>query len=90
MLTSHTLNTLRKMSDPVRGAAGGEVRLPARVVAQCLSGVVRLIVNHVGHDEMRRACADLALDEGAWAAALRFASRSPDADALDRVPGEFA
>lgn len=71
MLTSHTLNSLRKLSEPVHGGAAGETRLPARVVAQCLSGVVRLITNHVGHDEMRRVCAELALNEQAWATALR-------------------
>lgn len=36
--------------------------ISARAAARCLVGVVQLLVNRYGADEMRRACAELACD----------------------------
>lgn len=66
MLTSHDLNHLRCLAAPVNQPQPTKAMLGARGAATALSGVIRLVVVHAGHDVMQRACAKLARSRVGW------------------------
>ncbi len=47
-------------------APSSDVRMSARAVAACLSGVVALVARRWSVDVMQRACADIARFDAAW------------------------
>ena len=61
MLTSHDLNHLRTLADPVNRPQPHAAALGAKGAACALSGVVRLVATKHGLGVMQRSCANLAL-----------------------------
>lgn len=64
------LTDLRNQAGAVRDTAPFQP-LTARVVAQCLSGVIRMVALEHGATRMHQACAAIAACDRAWDTSLR-------------------
>lgn len=64
------ISDLRNRASAVIDAPSDQMRMSARTVARCLSGVIGLVARRWSVDTMQRACAGIARHEPAWQTAF--------------------